>query len=253
LFEYDLGLNRESLKSAIEAVKLEQWLYGCWQLLEHLSNRHGLSSTLDLPLQPLHCFIESHRLQATKTIDWTQFASLEGTTFLKLCKANYHYNRTEYHEAERILSSLEESLEAAELLSDILFQRAAKTELYSLVQHCTHRSQLHPSTAYATGNLYALLGQHEKAALSFRRVVRCDPKHVRARLLLAQQLIELRRPEAALVVYEEACLLAPADYRAWHGMGQLLGLMDHRSGSKFCLGRASILAPPSKKASIIVP
>ena len=95
------------------------------------------------------------------------------------------------------------------------------------------------------GNNYSLKGDHERAAMFFKRATTVDSKNVNAWLLLGHELIELRNPSAAFAAYQKAaqCPSASNDMRPWYAMGQLFELINQMAFAVFYHNKAIQIQP----------
>ena len=95
------------------------------------------------------------------------------------------------------------------------------------------------------GNHFSLKGDHEKAALFFKRATIVDPVNINAWLLLGHELVELRNPSAAFAAYQQAaqCPNASRDMRPWYAMGQLFELINQMAFAVFYHNKAIQVQP----------
>lgn len=142
----------------------------------------------------------------------------EGCRFIFHQRALATYNAQMYEECRMNLQKMQEidpqAINGFDCLSDILFLEDDRNGLYKAAMQCEKHQKFHPITCYVYGNYHALIGEHEEAALFFRRAIRLNPALSSAWILIAQQYLELKQPEAAIDAYlhatgslEEACTL----------------------------------------------
>lgn len=130
------------------------------------------------------------------------------TRFYIYLQTQVLYQEHDYVAAEvlfqRLLHKDPSSLAGIESYSDILFLDGRKNDLHQLLLHCHQKDKFNHVTCYVSGNYYALIGEHEKAAIYFRRAIRLVPQFSSGWILVAQQFIELKQPEAAIDSYKRA-------------------------------------------------
>ncbi len=143
----------------------------------------------------------------------------EGCRFAFYQRALAAYNAQMYEECKMNLQKMQEidpqAINGLNCLSDILFLEADRNGLYKVAMQCEKHQKFHPITCYVYGNYHALIGEHEEAALCFRRAIRLNPALSSSWILIAQQYLELKQPEAAIDAYlyatgtlDNACALA---------------------------------------------
>jgi tetratricopeptide (TPR) repeat protein len=74
---------------------------------------------------------------------------------------------------------------------------------------------------YQLGRKYQLEGNYRDAETAFRKVLKDDGKHAKARGQLGSALYHLHREAEALREFEAALALSPRDYNTWFNLGEL--------------------------------
>ncbi len=77
-----------------------------------------------------------------------------------------------------------------------------------------------PETCCVLGNYYSLIGDHVKAAQTFKKAILIDRYFLSAYTLLGHEYLELKNIPNAIEAYNSAVQFNKKDYRAWYGLGQ---------------------------------
>jgi anaphase-promoting complex subunit 8 len=110
--------------------------------------------------------------------------------------------------------------------SNVLFVLGDRRGLSSLALDCFTVDPFRAESNCVAGNLYGMLGQHDKSLMHFRRAVSIDPSCVAAWTLLGHEYLEVHNTSAAVAAYRTAVTLDEREYRAWYGLGQIYELLQ---------------------------
>jgi tetratricopeptide (TPR) repeat protein len=105
----------------------------------------------------------------------------------------------------------------------------------------------HAENNYRLGLLARALNQHEAAAQAFRRVVTIHPHHVLAAARLAATLLELGRPDAAMLVLVLAFTLPAQSVAQYHQLA--IAARDRRTFEKTVTNLCDRLPSPAARAT----
>ncbi|PJF16977.1 Anaphase-promoting complex subunit Apc8 [Paramicrosporidium saccamoebae] len=266
MYENRMKNYSSAFNHARESFILNPYCYETWeQLATAIAQLPEFN--LDIPDHPMSSLFLLY-LQGTWRINiWSSNihapSILRNLHFTRLQIAGLHYHKLENHKAEEIYEQILEthscSLDGMDFYSDILFLKGQKSDLQELMNRAYAIKELHPVTCHISGNYHSLCGDHEKAAVYFRRATRLNPKRSSAWILAAQQYLELRQPEAAIDCYLRAtgifdyiCTngleINPNDFRGWFGLGQIYELLDSLPLALEFFSRACRLAPNDHRA-----
>lgn len=132
-------------------------------------------------------------------------AAWDASRFVALQKSRLAYHRHDNDLAKEILEGqLNAGLEGLEVLSDIHFMNDDQDGLRYLALKTQKMSPYHPISSYIMGNYLASQGEHEKAISVFKDAASKSPFLDNAWILVAQQYLELKKPEKAIEAYLRA-------------------------------------------------
>lgn len=247
------AMGKEELASEYlcKAVLANPWNWAAWRAFrfERFEDYEVICKRLpESPLKPffqLKSFLWLH-------IDVTDLLQIllsryPRLTYLRFAQAQNAFNCRQFEKAVELFAECyrddEDTLELAHLYADALFVLGRKAELAHLAGRCVQLNRFCPETCCVLGNLWSLQGEHERAAISFRRALRLDPRLPSAWVLVGHEFVELHNPSAAISAYLRATKVNPNDYRAWYGLGQVYDLLASPAQAAEFYRRAADLQP----------
>ena len=157
------------------------------------------------------------------------------------------YNLRQFHKAtllfSRVRSADPHRIEDSDTISNILYVQGDRAGLSALAASVSKLDKYRPETCAVLGNYYSLRGEHEKAALYFRRALRLHPGYHSAWTLMGHEYVELRNTAAAVECYRRAVDANPRDYRAWYGLGQTYEILALYLYASYYYRKAAALRP----------
>lgn len=187
---------------------------------------------------------------------------LEECAFVLALRARIAYNARDIPYALNILDrlhhkSLSAYIDCADLLSDIWYLDGDRDNLKHFAFSPKLRSRNLSIFFYVKGNYHALVGEHKEARQAFLNAAQENPRNGSVWILIAQQCLELKDPEAAIesylkstgilllkcpyVVSSSYLEIHPFNYKSWYGLGQVYELLgndqlalEHYCQARFC-------------------
>ncbi|KAK5735343.1 Anaphase-promoting complex subunit 8 [Elasticomyces elasticus] len=264
---YGLCLLRSSKSSdalakqwLLRAVNIQPYNWSAWldlsSLINSVEDLQQLSPHLPKNIMTLlfHVHINQELFQQTPEV-FNTLSQLEvifpRSAWLMQQKATLHYHARDHESAqgmfETLLREYPGRLEGLEVYSNLLYVLPDRPGLAGLASMASDIDKFRPETNCILGNYYALLAQHEKSILHFRRALTLDRTFQTAWTLMGHEYIELKNTQAAIESYRRAVDTNRKDYRAWYGLGQGYEMLECWSYSLFYHQRAAALCPGDPK------
>lgn len=182
--------------------------WAAWEALRGCCGGLAAARALPLPAHPCREFwlatlaVDLHEgeeaLRALGALA-PRFPASDGLVALA---AAAHYGLQNFDEAQELYEDLlarnPHRLEGMDLYSNILYVKEQAPALSALAHAAVARDRYRPETCCIVGNYYSLRGQHERAALYFRRALRLSPDWLTAWTLVGHEYVELKNPPAAI-------------------------------------------------------
>ncbi|KAK5694637.1 Anaphase-promoting complex subunit 8 [Elasticomyces elasticus] len=240
---YGLCLSKSSADAALakqwllRAVNIQPYNWSAWldlaSLVGSVEELGQLSPHLPKNIVTLlfHVHINQELFQQTPEVFGTleQLESIfPRSAWLMQQKATLHYHTRDHETAQQCFETLSRDhpgrLEGLEVYSNLLYILPDRPGLAALASLASDTDKFRPETNCILGNYYALLAQHEKAILHFRRALTLDRSFQTAWTLMGHEYIELKNTQAAIESYRRAVDTNRKDYRAWYeGCGTVSG------------------------------
>lgn len=248
----DLDRAEEARAHLVRSVNAWPLNWSAWKALCGLVHTRETLESLELREHWMRQFfyvdamLELHeeRAEVGEVLD-PLFEQFPGSTHLLYCSAVSHYNVRDFDEAQRLFEELRAlepyRLEGMDTYSNILYVKDARGALSFLAHNAVKTDKYQAETCVVVGNLYSSKGEHEKAAVYFKRALRLNPRFVSALTLLGHELIEMHRTSAAIEAYRRAIELNPRDYRAYYGCGQAYEILQMYHYALYYFQRATEL------------
>ncbi|KAK5728378.1 Anaphase-promoting complex subunit 8 [Elasticomyces elasticus] len=263
---YGLCLSKSSADAALakqwllRAVNIQPYNWSAWldlaSFVGSVEELGQLSPHLPKNIVTLlfHVHINQELFQQTPEVFGT-LEQLEGifprSAWLMQQKATLYYHTRDHESAHEVFEGLVRGfpgrLEGLEVYSNLLYILPDRPGLAGLASMASDIDKFRPETNCILGNYYALLAQHEKAILHFRRALTLDRTFQTAWTLMGHEYIELKNTQAAIESYRRAVDTNRKDYRAWYGLGQGYEMLECWSYSLFYHQRAAALCPGDPK------
>lgn len=154
-------------------------------------------------------------------------------TYISVQLGTVLHDLRQFKDSANIFSSIRTQdkfcISGMDVYSNCLYVNEELSSLSELAHFWIETNPNARETNVVAGNYFSLKGDHEKAALFFKRASAIDPSNTNAWLLLGHELIELRNPSAALAAYKSAINSDPKDSRCWYSIGQLFELINQHA------------------------
>lgn len=137
--------------------------------------------------------------------------------------------------------------ENTDILSNILYVKERQNDLGKLAITCFENEKYIPETCCVLGNYYSLIGEHQKAALYFKRAISLDKNFLSAYTLLGHEYLELKNVSSAIEAYNSAVQINKRDFRAWYGLGQAYELQNYLNFATYYFKQALASNPKDSR------
>lgn len=200
-----LGEAREVLVASVHAYPCN---WAAWEALGGCCAGLAAARALDLPAHVCRDFwlaalaVDLHAGEEALGVLSTLAPRFPASDELVSLAAAAHYGLQNFDEAQELYEDLlarnPHRLEGMDLYSNILYVKEQAPALSALAHAAVNRDRYRPETCCIVGNYYSLRGQHERAALYFRRALRLSPDWLTAWTLMGHEYVELKNPPAAI-------------------------------------------------------
>ncbi len=144
--------------------------------------------------------------------------------------AQHFYQKNDYDTAVQVfhelLSREPYRLESLDIYSNILYVKDNQKELGALAYNAFQNQKYCAEANCIIGNYHSLMGEHEKAIISFKHALTLDRTFLAAWTLIGHEFLELQRVPNAIDAYNHAVKIDNKDFRAWYGLGQAYELQS---------------------------
>jgi tetratricopeptide (TPR) repeat protein len=263
------GHHDVAIQAFASAVSMEPLLWCAWKDLSNLVRSAGHLAEVAHALRGecvcfpwvVVAFTATTRITLSLVTEATEdiehlLSLFPGAGYVHQLKAQAHTAAKDYEQAKAAFLQLRTvdnyQLEGMDDFSNALFVLGDRRGLSSLALDCFAVDPFRAESNCVAGNLYGIMGLHDRSLLHFRRAVAINPHHVPAWTLLGHEFLEVHNTSAAVSAYRAAITLDEREYRAWYGLGQIYELLQLYPYALHYYTQTTLLRPQDSRMWVAV-